>query len=74
MGILKKLLVLISSTLLIAFIVIASITILGVKSSNNQMLQEFESELKSENTKSLELLEKNFVQIEQQLKDADESA
>ena len=74
MGILKKLLALIGSTLLVAFILIASITLLGVKDSNNQMLQELESGLKAENKKSLDLLDKNFAQIEQQLQDADQSA
>ncbi|RLB65938.1 MAG: hypothetical protein DRH08_07260, partial [Deltaproteobacteria bacterium] len=74
MGILKKLLALIGSTLLVAFILIASITLLGVKDSNKQMLQELESVLKVENKKSLDLLDKNFVEIEQQLQDADQSA
>jgi len=74
MGILKKLLALIGSTLLVAFILIASITLLSVKDSNNQMLQELESVLKAENKKSLDLLDKNFVQIEEQLQDADKSA
>jgi len=74
MGILKKLLVLIGATLLVAFILIATITLLGVKDNNNQMLQELESALQVENKKSLDLLDKNFVQIEQQLQAAGQSA
>ena len=74
MGILKKLLVLIGSTLLVAFILIASITVFGVKDSNKKMLQGLETELQAENVKSLDLLDKNFEQIEQQLRDADKSA
>lgn len=74
MGILKKLLVLIGSTLLVAFILIASITLLGVKDSNKQMLQELESVLKVENKKSLDLLDENFVQIEERLQGAAQSA
>ena len=74
MGILKKLLVLIGSTLLVAFVVLTLITLLGVKNSNNQILSSLQSELTAENEKSQGLLDKNFVQIEQQLKETDRSA
>jgi methyl-accepting chemotaxis protein len=74
MGILKKLLVLIGSTLLVAFVVVAAITIMGVKDNNNQMLQELSTELSAENSKSMELLDKNFAQIETELSQADVTA
>ncbi len=74
MGIQKKLLVLISSTLLIAFVVIAVITIVGVKNSNDQMMRGLQDELQAENEKSQELLDKNFVLIAQQLEDTNQSA
>ena len=43
--------VLIGSTLLIAFVLIASITIFGVKDSNKKMLQGLEFELQAENVR-----------------------
>ncbi len=74
MGIQKKLLLLIGSTLLVAFFVIALITLFGVQSSNDRMLSGLDAELKEENGKSQELLDQNFAKIEGRLNEANVSA
>ena len=74
MGILKKLLILISSTLIVAFFVIGLITVFGLRSNTANMVGALESRLTSENEKSMKLLDSNFDQIKSELNDADKTA
>ncbi len=74
MGILKKLLILISSTLVVAFFIIGLITVFGLRSNTANMVGALESKLMSENEKSVQLLDRNFSQIKSELDDADETA
>lgn len=74
MGILKKLLILIGSTLVVAFVVIGLITASGMRSNTANMVGALESRLTSENDKSMELLDKNFAQIRNELNGADDKA
>ena len=74
MSIQKKLLILISSTLVVAFIVIGLITAFGMQSSTSDMVGALESSLSSENDNTLKLLDKNFGQIRDDLNNADQSA
>ena len=55
---------LIGSTLLVAFILIASITLLGVKDSNKQMLQELESVLKAVHSALVDRNELKYIDDE----------
>ena len=74
MGILKKLLILISSTLVVAFFVIGLITVFGLRSNTANMVGALESRLTSENEKSMKLLDSNFDQIKNELGDAYKTA
>ena len=74
MGILKKLLLLISVTLVVAFIVIGLITAFGMQSSTNEMVGALESRLSSENENTVKLLDENFGKIRDELTHADQSA
>lgn len=74
MGILKKLLLLISTTLLVAFVVIGLITTFGMQKNTTEMVAALEGKLTSENQKSKQLLDKNFGQIREELNDADMTA
>ena len=74
MGILKKLLLLISSTLIVAFVVVALITNVGMRSNTTNMVNALEAKLTSENEKSKQLLDKNFTVIREELVNADQTA
>jgi len=74
MSILKKLLLLISSTLVVAFIVIGLITAFGMQSSTSEMVGALESSLSSENENTMKLLDENFGQIRVDLNNADQTA
>ncbi len=74
MSILKKLLILISSTLVVAFIVIGLITAFGMQSSTSEMVGALESSLSSENENTMKLLDENFGQIRDDLSHADQTA
>jgi methyl-accepting chemotaxis protein len=74
MSILKKLLLLISSTLIVAFIVIGLITAFGMQSSTSEMVGALESSLSSENENTMKLLDENFGQIRDDLSHADQKA
>ena len=73
MGILKKLLILISSTLVVAFFIIGLITVFGLRSNTASMVSALESKLSIENEKSIKLLDTNFAQIRSELSDAYET-
>jgi methyl-accepting chemotaxis protein len=73
MGILKKLLLLISATLVTAFIVVGLIIFFGMQSNTASMVSALESKLTIENVKSATLLDSNFEQIKSELVDADET-
>ena len=70
MGILKKLLLLISGTLLVAFVVIAVIAGVGIRTNNEKMVSGIIDRLESENASSTELLNSNSDRIEQELQNA----
>ncbi len=74
MGILKKLLLLIGSTLLVAFIVVAIITLVSVKQGNLEMIQGLQSKLLSESQRTSTLLDENFAKVEVDLGEADHAA
>jgi len=74
MSILKKLLILISSTLVVAFIVIGLITAFGMQSSTSEMVGALESSLSSENENTMKQLDENFGQIRDDLNHADQTA
>ncbi len=70
MGILKKLLLLISSTLIVAFISIALISSFGIKSNNSQIVSGITDKLETENAATIKLLNSNFATVEKKLQDA----
>jgi methyl-accepting chemotaxis protein len=74
MGILKKLLLLISSILLIAFVIIAVIAGIGVRSNNEQMVSGVIDRLETENISMVEMLNDNSDQIELDLQNASNSS
>jgi len=67
MGLLKKLLLLISGTLVVAFVVIALISGFGVRSNNNRLVSGISENLQSGNEKLVQMLNDNFDQIESEL-------
>jgi len=70
MGLLKKLLLLISGTLIVAFIVIAMISGFGVRDNNNQLVTGIVDNLQTENIKMVEKLNLNFDNVETKLSQA----
>lgn len=74
MGILKKLLLLISSTLVVAFVVIGLITGFSMRSNTSEMVESLESKLLSENENSMQLIDSNFGLIRKDLEQADQTA
>ena len=74
MGILKKLLLLISSTLVVAFIVIGLIAVFGIQSSTTRLVGALEASLSSENEHMMTQLDENFGQIRTDLNNADQTA
>ncbi|MDT8441859.1 MAG: methyl-accepting chemotaxis protein [Desulfuromonadales bacterium] len=74
MGILKKLLLLIGSTLLVAFILIAVVTSFSVQQSNRSMIAGLEAKLESENQRTLGLLDQNFARVAGDLEAANQTA
>jgi len=70
MGLLKKLLLLISGTLIVAFIVIALISGYGVRDNNNQLVTGVVENLQSENNKLVDKLNLNFAGVESELAEA----
>lgn len=70
MGIQKKLLLLISGTLIVAFISLALISIYGIKNNNDQIVLGITDTLQTENASSIEMLNGNFATIESKLSDA----
>lgn len=73
MGILKKLLLLIGTTLVTAFILVGLIFYFGMQSNTASMVSALESKLASENVKSVKLLDGNFEEIKNKLAVADET-
>jgi methyl-accepting chemotaxis protein len=70
MGILKKLLLLITGTLIVAFICIALITAFGVNRNNSRVVAGITDKLESENVATIDMLNSNFDTVEKKLQDA----
>ena len=67
MGIQKKLLLLISGTLVVAFISLALISAFGIKNNNDKIVSGITEKLQIENAGSAEMLNNNFDIIEEKL-------
>jgi methyl-accepting chemotaxis protein len=70
MGILKKLLLMITGTLLVAFFAIALYSVVGIQKSNTRIVSGVTGTLEEANFSTIEMLNNNFAHVEEELQTA----
>jgi methyl-accepting chemotaxis protein len=70
MGILKKLLLMITGTLLVAFLAIALYSVVGIQKSNTRIVSGVTGTLEKANFFTIEMLNSNFAHVEEKLQTA----